>query len=70
MSLAFGGPAWPVNPVDLNFGPLGNGQCLGGVFDFLAVINMQPAPGTPDWVVGDAFLVRFFAPFVLKTGFA
>jgi hypothetical protein len=68
MSFAFGGPAWPIDAADLTFIPLWNGQCRGAIFDLTGPI--QPRPGAPTWVFGDAFLVRFFASLVLKTGFA
>jgi cathepsin D len=68
MSIAFGGPAWPINVTDLSVGTIGNGQCLGAIFD-LSVLY-PPQSGAPAWVVGDTFLVRFFPSLVLMTGFA
>jgi cathepsin D len=73
MSFAFGGPAWPISAVDLNFGAIGNnasGQCLGAIFDFTQHTGIEPSPGEPVWVFGDTFLVGFFASLVLKPGFS
>jgi cathepsin D len=68
MSIAFGGPAWPINVADLSVGTIGKGQCLGAIFDLTA--SIPPQLGLPAWVVGDSFLVRFFLSLVLMTGFA
>ena len=72
--ISFGGPAWQVNPTDLNLGPLGDSQCLGAIFDFTQGANAPP-PGEsfPAWIIGDTFLVQFFAwawPILLADGFA
>jgi cathepsin D len=60
--MSFGGPSWPINVADLNLGTVSNGQCLGGIFDITAGSNVKPQPGQPAWIIGDTFLVRFFAP--------
>jgi cathepsin D len=71
MSFAFGGPAWPISAADLNLGAIGNnGQCLGAIFDLSQDTGTKPLPGEPVWIVGDTFLVRFFASLVLKTAFS
>jgi cathepsin D len=50
----------------MNLGGIGNGLCLGALFDFNAALNTKPQPGLPTWFVGDTFLVRFFGSLVLK----
>ena len=74
IAISFGGPAWPISVADLNLGPLGNGQCMGAIFDFTQGANAPPpGEGFPAWIIGDTFLVRFFAlawPIPLADGFA
>jgi len=60
IAISFGGPAWPISLSDLNLGPVSNGLCLGAIFDITAGSNVKPTPGTPQWIVGDTFLVRIF----------
>jgi hypothetical protein len=67
MSFAFGGPDWPIRGIDLSAGPINGGQCLGVIFDLSGFL---PAAGTPNWIIGDAFLVRFFTSLVPNTGLA
>ncbi|KAI0250110.1 aspartic peptidase domain-containing protein [Lactifluus subvellereus] len=63
ISISFGGPSWPINVADLILGTLGNGQCLGGIFDVTAVTNIKPQPGRPAWIIGDAFLKNVYTVF-------
>jgi hypothetical protein len=51
--MSFGGPAFPINPVDLNFGQLGGGRCMGAIFSM-----GTPGRGQAAWIIGDVFLVR------------
>ena len=60
IAISFGGPAWPISLADLNLGSVSNGLCLGAIFDITAGSNVKPTPGTPQWIVGDTFLVRIF----------
>jgi cathepsin D len=60
LAISFGGPAWPISSDDLNLGTVSNGQCLGAIFDITAGSNIQPSASTPQWIVGDTFLVRIF----------
>jgi hypothetical protein len=60
VAISFGGPAWPISLTDLNLGPVSGGLCLGAIFDITAGSNVKPTPGTPQWIVGDTFLVRIF----------
>jgi len=66
IAISFGGPAWPISLADLNLGTLANGRCLGAIFDITAGSNVKPTPGTPQWIVGDTFLVRIFATLVFQ----
>jgi cathepsin D len=45
----------------MNLGTLSNGACLGAIFDITAGSNVKPSASTPQWIVGDTFLVRIFA---------
>ena len=60
IAISFGGPAWPISIADLNLGTVSGGLCLGAIFDITAGSNVKPTPGTPQWIVGDTFLVRIF----------
>ena len=60
IAISFGGPAWPISLADLNLGTVSSGRCLGAIFDITAGSNVKPSPGTPQWIVGDTFLVRIF----------
>jgi cathepsin D len=60
IAISFGGPAWPISLADLNLGTVSSGLCLGAIFDITAGSNVKPTPGTPQWIVGDTFLVRIF----------
>ncbi|EMD33690.1 hypothetical protein CERSUDRAFT_87022 [Gelatoporia subvermispora B] len=63
ISMAFGGQSWPISDADLNLGSVGNGQCLGGIFDLNAGSNVGSGNGNPDWVVGDTFLKNVYSVF-------
>ncbi|KAK7023342.1 acid protease [Favolaschia claudopus] len=54
VSVSFGGRSWPINPVDLNLGPVSNGsdQCVGAIV-------AQDGLG-PSWVFGDTFLKNVY----------
>ncbi|KAJ6559402.1 hypothetical protein DFH09DRAFT_1483914 [Mycena vulgaris] len=55
ISFALGGvTAWPINPVDLNLGPIstGSSQCFGAIYE----INTILYENFPNWVFGAAFL--------------
>lgn len=60
IAISYGGPAWPISDADLNLGAVSNGLCLGAIFDITAGTNVKPTSGTPEWIVGDTFLVRIF----------
>ena len=42
----------------MNLGTVGQGFCLGGIFDLGLGSNIGAGGGNPSWVVGDTFLVR------------
>lgn len=60
IALSFGGPAWPISDNDMNAGQISQGHCLGAIFDISAGSVAKPSTGTPEWIVGDTFLVRVF----------
>jgi len=51
LTFSFGGTFWPVDSADMNLGPLGGGQCLGGLFE------LSDQVGNISWVMGETFLV-------------
>lgn len=63
VSLAFGGKSWPIDSDDMNLGPIGQGQCLGGIFDLTQGSNVSPGAGNPSWVVGGTFLKNVYSVF-------
>lgn len=70
IAMSFGGPAWPISDDDLNVGTVSSGHCLGAIFDITAGSSVKPSSGTPQWIVGDTFLVRvFFANLPYRSDF-
>jgi len=66
VTISFGGPSWPINPADMNIGPLDTARkmCLGAIFDLGTDSNVNPSQaGNPSWVVGDAFLKNTYTCF-------
>jgi len=63
VSLAFGGKSWAIDSDDMNLGPVGSGQCLGGIFDLSQGSNVSPGAGNPSWVVGGTFLKNVYSVF-------
>ncbi|KXN90874.1 Cathepsin D [Leucoagaricus sp. SymC.cos] len=65
ISMAFGGKSWPIDPQDMNLGPVDRqGRfCLGGIFDLSLGSNIESGPGNPAWVVGDVFLKNVYSVF-------
>ncbi|KAI0250122.1 aspartic peptidase domain-containing protein [Lactifluus subvellereus] len=73
ISISFGGPSWPINVTDLNLGTVGDGQCLGGIFDVTGAWTINLRAGHPDWIIGDTFLKNVYTVFRAKppaVGFA
>ncbi|EGO00413.1 hypothetical protein SERLA73DRAFT_180992 [Serpula lacrymans var. lacrymans S7.3] len=63
VTISFGSNSWPINTADMNLGELGNGQCLGGIFDLTAGSDAGTGQGNPGWVVGDTFLKNVYSVF-------
>jgi cathepsin D len=63
LAISFGGPAWPIRAADLNLGTIGNGRCLGAVFDLSQGSNSQPGGVNPSWIIGDTFLKNVYSVF-------
>ena len=57
--MSFGGQTWPIDPKDMNFGPVDQTgkQCIGAIFDLSMGTNIVSGGGNPNWVIGDTFLV-------------
>ncbi|EKM54825.1 uncharacterized protein PHACADRAFT_258950 [Phanerochaete carnosa HHB-10118-sp] len=73
VSLSFGGSSWPISTDDMNLGTVGDGTCVGGIFDLGLGSNISPGSGNPSWVVGDTFLKNVLSVFrasPLSVGFA
>ncbi|KAJ7448536.1 aspartic peptidase domain-containing protein [Mycena latifolia] len=58
VDVSFGGRSWPINPVDLNLGPIstGNSQCFGAIFELSTTLSQT----SPNWVFGAAFLKNVY----------
>ncbi|KAH9001074.1 acid protease [Lactarius akahatsu] len=63
ISLSFGGPSWPISLADMNLGTVGNGRCLGAIFDITQGTNVTPGEGNPAWIIGDTFLKNVYSVF-------
>jgi len=63
VSMSFGGRVWPINPADMNLGPVGSGQCAGAIFDLTAGSNIPVGRGNPSWVVGATFLKNVYSVY-------
>ncbi|KAJ6586724.1 aspartic peptidase domain-containing protein [Mycena sp. CBHHK59/15] len=65
VSVSFGGKTWPINPADMNIGPVtsGSSQCLGALYELnpRSPVNTN---GSPNWVFGIAFLKNVY--FILR----
>ncbi|KAJ7767988.1 aspartyl protease [Mycena maculata] len=72
-TLSFGGVAWPINPDDMNLGPIeeGSSMCAGALFDIS--LGAAVSSSSPSWVVGDTFLKNVYTVFrqnPMSVGFA
>ncbi|KAH8107704.1 aspartyl protease [Cristinia sonorae] len=63
VTFSFGGKAWPIDVNDMNLGSIGQGFCLGGIFDLTLGSSLGDSPGNPTWVVGDTFLKNVYSVF-------
>ncbi|KAH8995236.1 acid protease [Lactarius hatsudake] len=63
ISMSFGGPSWPISLADMNLGTVGNGRCLGAIFDITQGTNVTPGQGNPAWIIGDTFLKNVYSVF-------
>ncbi|THH29261.1 hypothetical protein EUX98_g4933 [Antrodiella citrinella] len=63
VSFSFGGESWSINPADMNLGTVGQGLCLGGIFDLTQGSDVSEGGGNPSWVVGDTFLKNVYSVF-------
>jgi cathepsin D len=63
LAISFGGPSWPIRAADLNLGTIGNGRCLGAVFDVSQGSSTQPGGVNPSWIIGDTFLKNVYSVF-------
>ncbi|KAH8980926.1 acid protease, partial [Lactarius hatsudake] len=63
ISMSFGGPSWPISLADMNLGTVGNGRCLGAIFDITQGTNVTLGEGNPAWIIGDTFLKNVYSVF-------
>jgi cathepsin D len=54
VALTFGGQSWSLDPDDFKMAEIDQGVCVGAFF------SLNTGSGSPNWIVGDTFLVRFF----------
>ncbi|KAH7885800.1 aspartic peptidase domain-containing protein [Phlebopus sp. FC_14] len=57
VAMSFGGPSWPLSPVDFQLSQISPSQCLGAFFE------IQTQGQAPSWIVGDAFLKNVYSVF-------
>ncbi|KAJ7895759.1 aspartic peptidase A1, partial [Mycena leptocephala] len=72
VSISFGGRLWPMNPADMNIGPLelDSSHCLGAIY---TSSNTTHTNGTANWIFGTAFMKNVysvFQPTPFSIGFA
>ena len=55
----FGGKTWSIDPQDFNLGATDRTgkTCQGAIFDLTQGSSVGSSDTSPDWVVGDTFLV-------------
>ncbi|KAF8893556.1 aspartic peptidase domain-containing protein [Infundibulicybe gibba] len=75
ISLSFGSKLWPIDPADMNLGPLPSSSslCVGAIFDLRRATNFDSVSGGPSWVIGDVFLKNVYSVFRMtppSVGFA
>ncbi|KAG9017113.1 hypothetical protein FRB90_001717 [Tulasnella sp. 427] len=59
ISLKFGdGPSWPISQSDFQLARIGNGACLGALFE----LDLTGS-SSPDWIIGDTFLKNVYSVF-------
>jgi len=65
ISISFGGQSWPIDPKDMNFGPLDQTgkQCIGAIFDLSMGTNIVSGGGNPNWVIGATFLKNVYSVY-------
>jgi len=63
VAISFGGPSWPISLADLNLGTVGNGKCLGAIFDITQGSSIPPGGANPAWIIGDTFLKNVYSVF-------
>ncbi|KAJ7114927.1 aspartic peptidase domain-containing protein [Mycena epipterygia] len=61
VDVSFGGRSWPINPVDLNLGPIstGSSDCLGAIYELGTTLSQT----SPNWVFGAAFMINVYSVF-------
>jgi cathepsin D len=59
MSMNFGGKTWSIDPQDFNLGAVDTTgkTCQGAIFVLSQGADVGSSGTSPDWVVGDTFLV-------------
>ena len=54
LAFNFGGRTWPINPVDFALATSSASYCVGALFE----VQLGNSAYSPQWIVGDSFLVR------------
>lgn len=52
------GPSWPIDPADFQLARIGNGICIGALFE----LDLSGS-SSPDWIIGDTFLKNVYSVF-------
>ncbi|KAJ7249657.1 aspartyl protease [Mycena rebaudengoi] len=75
VSISFGGRSWPIDPADMNLGPVevGSSQCLGAIYTQTPGSKTIKPNGTANWIFGNVFMrnvYSVFQPTPFSIGFA
>ncbi|KAF8880311.1 aspartic peptidase domain-containing protein [Infundibulicybe gibba] len=64
---SFGGKLWPIDPADMNLGPLSGDPssplCLGAIADLSMIHDVDVGPWEPSWLIGTTFLKNVYSVF-------
>jgi cathepsin D len=67
IDICFGGRPWPIDPQEMDLGPITNdpATCVGAIFDLNAGTKRAENNngGKPNWVIGVAFLRNVYSVF-------
>ncbi|KAJ7482701.1 aspartyl protease [Mycena latifolia] len=65
VSISFGGRLWPIDPADMNLGPVEpfGSQCLGAIYTLNPGSKTIKTNGTANWIFGTVFMRNVYSVF-------